>query len=163
VYPPFTVAIPIALGVTAGMDAQSIGWSLAPQQQSSVAGVIAGMDGSPSFFLAAEGTAFAFAGQDARLIRPRVLFADAGAFALGGQDANLLRVAAVVLIADIGAFAFEGQDADGRVPLVVIRGDIGMFALAGQPSVLGAPGAADGITGFDLLSLSEDLLGLRLT
>lgn len=86
-----------------------------------------------AYTITADAGAYVIGGQDAAIVKSRIVVADAGAYSLSGQDAALK--VGHVLIADAGAYTISGQDAAllrGRV----VAADAGAYALAGQDATL---------------------------
>lgn len=94
------------------------------------------------YTLTAEAGAFTLAGQDATLLKSKVLAADAGSFAIAGQDATLVytpAAGAYILTCDAGAFAIGGQDATFvYTPLnhYTLTAEAGAFQISGQQAQL---------------------------
>jgi len=89
--------------------------------------------GGGSYTVTADAGAYTLAGQDAALVKSRIVVADAGSYALAGQDASVL--VGHKLTADAGTYTLAGQDAAllrGRV----VDAGAGAYALAGQDATL---------------------------
>ena len=96
-----------------------------------------------AYTVTADAGAYTIAGQDAALVRGRIVTADAGAYSLAGQDAALK--VGHLITADAGAYSIAGQDATllrGRV----VTADPGAYAVAGQDATLNYVGAASTYT-----------------
>ena len=95
--------------------------------------------GATGYTLTADAGAYTLSGQDATLLKTRVLTADAGSYAVGGQDASVL--VGHKLTADAGAYSVAGQDATlTYVPVTpgsyTLTCDAGAYVLAGQDATL---------------------------
>ena len=91
-----------------------------------------------AYALTCDAGAYAIGGQDAALLRGRVLTADAGAYALAGQDAALTYTpggSTYTLTCDAGAYVLGGQDAALIRGRVVIA-DAGAYSISGQDAAL---------------------------
>lgn len=86
-----------------------------------------------AYTVTADAGAYTLAGQDAALIKTRILTADAGAYALSGQAASVL--VGRLVTGDAGAYSLAGQDAT-LLRARVVSADSGAYALSGQDAAL---------------------------
>jgi hypothetical protein len=100
--------------------------------------------GGTAYTLTCDAGAYTIGGQDAALIKSRIVVADTGAYAVAGQDATLLK--SKVVTADAGAYTLVGQDAtltytpSGTV--YTLTCDAGAYTLSGQDATINYTGAA---------------------
>lgn len=84
-----------------------------------------------AYTVTADAGSFALGGQDATILKTRIVTADAGAFTLSGQDATISYLSGYTLTAEAGAFTLGGQDAT-ILKTRIVTGDAGAFTLTGQ-------------------------------
>lgn len=115
-------------------------WQLfAPLQRTISAPAAAG----GAYTLTADAGSYSLAGQDATLLKSKVVTADAGSYALAGQDATLTHTpfgSTYTLTCDAGAYSISGQDAALIRGRVVIA-DAGDYSLTGQDAAFAYSGA----------------------
>ena len=95
--------------------------------------------GAGGYTLTADAGAYTLAGQDATLLKTRIVTADAGSYAVAGQDASVL--VGHLITADAGAYTLAGQDATLTYAPVTpgsytLTCDAGAYVLAGQDATL---------------------------
>ena len=86
-----------------------------------------------AYTLTADAGSYSLSGQDAALVKSRIVVADAGSYALAGQDAALLK--SKLVTGDAGSYALAGQDA-AFVRNRVVTADPGAYTIAGQDATL---------------------------
>ena len=86
-----------------------------------------------AYTLTADAGSYSLSGQDAALVKSRIVVADAGSYALAGQDAALLK--SKLVTGDAGSYALAGQDAT-LVRNRVVTADPGAYTIAGQDATL---------------------------
>jgi hypothetical protein len=101
---------------------------------------------SGAYTLSCDAGAFTIAGQDATLLKSKVLAADAGAYSLAGQDATLVYTpvaGAYTLTCDAGSYSLAGQDAAFvYTPLnqYTLTAEAGAYSIGGQAATFAYSG-----------------------
>jgi hypothetical protein len=92
-----------------------------------------GADAGAGYTLTCDAGSYTITGQDATLLKTRIVVADAGAYTISGQDASVL--VTHLLTADAGSYTISGQTASVLVGHVVTA-DPGAYSVAGQDAAL---------------------------